>query len=389
MRISDLFRRAAAIGCCALLPGCAFGGVNSLPLPGAVGRGSDGVVYHVQLANVVTLEPNSPVLIDDVVVGSVRAMRLEGWQANVEVSVRSDVAVPGNVVATVGQTSLLGSMHVALDPPVGEPPAGRLEPGATLPMTRTGSYPSTEQTLASLSTVVNSGGLGQIGDIVHNFGTALAGNRDQARDLLQRLDRFVAIFDEQRENVVAAIAAMNRLAATLAAQRDVVSTALDRIPPALEVLNRERSRFTTALDKLRVFADTARGLIDETQDDLVRNLRNLDPTIGALADVGPDIGDAIAFAPVYPLGQNMVDRGIRGDYMNLFVTIDLTQNRLKKGLAAGTRWGNSDLPLVPAPGDPGYAKYYGGNPLTDPVAPPPGAPPPVPAPAVAEFPGGR
>lgn len=389
MRISVPFRRAAAIGCCALLPGCAFGGVNSLPLPGAVGRGSDGVVYHVQLANVGTLEPNSPVLIDDVVVGSVRAMRLEGWQANVEVSVRSDVAVPGNVVATVGQTSLLGSMHVALDPPVGEPPAGRLEPGATLPMTRTGSYPSTEQTLASLSTVVNSGGLGQIGDIVHNFGTALAGNRDQARDLLQRLDRFVAIFDEQRENVVAAIAAMNRLAATLATQRDVVSTALDRIPPALEVLNRERSRFTTALDKLRVFADTARGLIDETQDDLVRNLRNLDPTIGALADVGPDIGDAIAFAPVYPLGQNMVDRGIRGDYMNLFVTIDLTQNRLKKGLAAGTRWGNSDLPLVPAPGDPGYAKYYGGDPLTDPVAPPPGAPPPVPAPAVAEVPGGR
>lgn len=119
MRTTRLLRRAFAVGCCALLPGCAFQGINSLPLPGVVGRGADGVVYHVLLANVGTLEPNSPVLIDDVVVGSVRSMRLNHWQAHVEISVRSDVAVPGNAVATVGQTSLLGSMHVALDAPLG------------------------------------------------------------------------------------------------------------------------------------------------------------------------------------------------------------------------------------------------------------------------------
>ncbi|CAJ1510590.1 MCE family protein [[Mycobacterium] burgundiense] len=376
MRTTRLLRRAFAVGCCALLPGCAFQGINSLPLPGVVGRGADGVVYHVLLANVGTLEPNSPVLIDDVVVGSVRSMRLNHWQAHVEISVRSDVAVPGNAVATVGQTSLLGSMHVALDAPLGEPVGGRLEPGATIAPDRSRAYPSTEQTLASLSTVVNAGGLGQIGDIVHNFGAALSGSQSQARNLLARLDRFVGVFDQQRDNVIASIAAMNRLAATLASQRDIVSAALERIPPALAVLNRERTRFTTALDKLRIFADTARGLIDDAGADLVRNLRNLVPTVAALADVGPDIDDAIAFAPVYPLGQNLIDRGIRGDYMNLFVTIDLTQHRLKKGLAAGTRWGNSDLPLVPAPGDPGYNAFYGGNPVTAPIAESPNGPPP-------------
>ena len=39
---------------------------------------------------------------------------------------------PANAVATVGQTSLLGSMHLALDPPPGEAPNGRLTPGATI-----------------------------------------------------------------------------------------------------------------------------------------------------------------------------------------------------------------------------------------------------------------
>ena len=55
-----------------------------------------------------TLESNSPVMIDDVVVGSVGKMTVDNWHADVEVSVKPDVVVPANAVATVGQTSLLG-----------------------------------------------------------------------------------------------------------------------------------------------------------------------------------------------------------------------------------------------------------------------------------------
>lgn len=98
----------------ATLTGCSFNGLNSLPLPGAVATGPTARTYHVEIANVGTLEPNSPVLIDNVVVGSVRRMRVDGWHADVEVAVEPTVRVPGNAVATVGQTSLLGSMHLAL-----------------------------------------------------------------------------------------------------------------------------------------------------------------------------------------------------------------------------------------------------------------------------------
>src|ERR1700716_3521857 len=98
-----IIRRVLAIGSTVLLTvtGCAFQGVNSLPLPGAVGRGSDAAVYHVEVANIGTLESNSPVLIDDVVVGSVGKMTLHGWHIAVEVSVKRDVAVPANAVAAV------------------------------------------------------------------------------------------------------------------------------------------------------------------------------------------------------------------------------------------------------------------------------------------------
>jgi ABC-type transporter Mla subunit MlaD len=138
---------------------------------------------------------------------------------------------------------------------------------------------------------------------------------------------------------------------------------LQKLPPAIEVLNRERPRITTALTKLRTLSDSATGLVNDTQADLVRNLTNLGPTLQALADVGPDIDDALAFSTVYPFGQSIIDRGVRGDYMNLFVTIDLTRNRIKRTLALGTRWGDENSPFVPAPGDPGYEAYYTTNPL--------------------------
>lgn len=104
------------------------------------------------------MESNSPVMIDDVVVGSVGQMRVQGWHADVEISVKRDVVVPANVVATVGQTSLLGSMHVELNTPLGQQGSGRLQPGATIPLSRSSAYPSTEQTLSSLGAVVNGEG---------------------------------------------------------------------------------------------------------------------------------------------------------------------------------------------------------------------------------------
>lgn len=360
---------AIGTGTALLMTGCAFNGLNSLPLPGTVGRGSDAVVYHVEIANIGTLEANSPVMVSDVIVGSVSRMTVRNWHADVEVSVKPDVSIPANAVATVGQTSLLGSMHIALNPPLGQEASGRLSPGATLGLNQSSTYPSTEQTLSSLSVLVNGGGLGKIGDLVSEFNSALTGRQDQIRDLLTRLNDIVGLFANQREDINASINALNRLAGTLSGQRDVVSRALERIPPALDVLIEQQPQITTALVKFGHFSDTARNLIDATQADLVTNLRNLEPTVRALADVGPNLGALLAFVPTYPYPQNFIDRAIRGDYLNEFITFDFTIPRLKRGMFLGTRFGQEGAPLVPAPGDPWYANYTK-DPLSMPLTPP-------------------
>ncbi|GAA5065245.1 MCE family protein [Nocardia callitridis] len=371
-RLARTCRRVVLLCTCALLAATGCGGwhgVNSLPLPGATGRGADATTYHLEMADVGTLVQNSPVMIDDITVGSVSAIAVDGWHARVDVSVRQGVVIPANVVATVGQTSLLGSSHVALNPPPGAAPAGQLAPDATVALNKSSTYPSTEQTLASLSVVLNGGGLGQLGEIIGNLNSAFDGRQGDVRDLLDQLDTFVGTLDAQRDNIVATIQGLNRLSGTFAGQRDVVTEALAKLPPALDVLIRERPNITTALQKLGTFSDTANAVVNDVQDDLVTNLRNLEPTISALADVGPDIDKALGYATVFPYGQHAIDYAIRGDYLNLFATVDLTVPRLQRDMLLGTPFGDPTAVVQAAVGDPGYGQQTN-DPLGAPLAPP-------------------
>lgn len=387
---------AATLGfaCLSVIPGCEWQGLNSLSLPGTAGTGDGAYTIQAQLPDVVVIQRNTRVRVADVNVGSVTKIEVQDWHALVTMRIDGDVHLPANSTAKVGQTSLLGSMHLELEPPLGEPGKGRLQPGATIPLSRSATYPSTEHTLSSLSVILNAGGLGQFGDIIHNFNGALSGHTADLRDLFSRLDKFIGTLDQQRDNLIASIQALNRLSSTFAAQRDVITQALYKIPPALDVLIKERPRFTEALDKLGTFSNTAAKLVNDAGDDLVKNLQNLAPTIGALADIGPDLDAALAYAPTFPFTQGFIDRFIRGDYVNGYFVIDLTNAGLRKSILLGTHWARLGAQTVPLPGDPPYLQFrYGappgapgalsgpgpvGAPMPGPNPPPylPGVPPP-------------
>ena len=52
-------------------------------------------------------------------------------------------------------------MHIELAPPTDEAPEGKLHDGSLIPLSSAGTYPTTEQTLAAMSLLLNGGGLGQ------------------------------------------------------------------------------------------------------------------------------------------------------------------------------------------------------------------------------------
>ncbi|WP_328600383.1 MCE family protein, partial [Rhodococcus sp. (in: high G+C Gram-positive bacteria)] len=204
-----------------VLAGCQWSGLNSVSLPGAAGRGEGSFAVVIEMPDVTSISPNSPVMVNDVTVGSISAIETDNWHARVTVALDGSVSLPANATAKIGQTSLLGSKHVALAPPTDVAPEGRLSEGSVIPLASAGVYPTTEEALTALSLVLNGGGLAQIHSITTELNTALGGRTDAARDLLSQMDTVTETLDRQREAMVTTMENLDVFAGEITAQRDV------------------------------------------------------------------------------------------------------------------------------------------------------------------------
>lgn len=330
---------AAAAALSVGLSGCAdWQGANSLPLPGTEGSGAGAYTVQVQLSDVNNIERNSRVRVGDVTVGKVTKIERQGWNALLTLSLDKDVDLPANATATLGQTSLLGSLHVELAPPKDGPPEGKLHQGSLISLASSGGYPSTEQTLAAVSVLLNGGGLGDIQEITQTLSTAFMGREGDLRSLIGQLDTFVTYLNDQTGDIIAATDSLNNLVGQLAAQKPVIDKALKTLPDALAVLKKERETLVDAVDSLGKFAALAADSVDQTKENLVKELKDLGPVLKSLADAGPSLTRSLDFLGTFPFPKPTLTKWLRGDYANLTAVIDLTLSRLDAGLFTGTRF---------------------------------------------------
>ena len=372
--IPNMSGRKAAVGlilavAAAVLSGCGWRGVNSLPLPGTEGRGPGSYQVQAQLPDVSNIQPNSRVRVSDVTVGTVTRIERQNWHALITMRLNGDVSLPANATAKVGQTSLLGTLHIELAPPTDVPPEGRLRNGSMIPLSRAGAYPTTEQTLSVASMLLNGGGLGQVQDITKAFSTAFAGRETDLRSLIQRLDEFIGHLDQQKGDIIAATDSLNGLAGQFAQQKPVVDKALHTIPDALAALKNQRDNLADAFDRLGKFSALAADSVNQTKDALVQELKDIGPVLDSLANAGPALTRSLSLLSTYPFPKENITKFVRGDAVNISLILDLTLSRLDTSLFTGTRfegnltqlemqWGRT-IGQLPSPAT-------GGNPLVVP-----------------------
>jgi len=331
----------AVIACILTMPGCSLSdwhGLNSLSMPGTKGDGPGSFQIQAQMPDVNNIQPNSRVRVADVTVGTVTKIERQGWHALLTMRLDGAVDLPANATAKIGLTSLLGSLHIELAPPKDAPPQGRLHDGSLISLSNAAAYPSTEQTLAALSMVLNGGGLGQVQDITEAFSTAFRGREQDVRDLITQLDTFAGVLNDQSSDIIAATEKLNDLAGKFAAQQTVLDRALTTIPDALAELNDERSNLVEAADKLGKFAALTADTVNQSKDNLVKELRDVGPVLESLANAGPSLTRSLSLIPTYPFPNETIEKWQRGDYANLTAIIDLTLSRIDSGLFTGTRW---------------------------------------------------
>jgi len=321
------------------LAGCSdWRGLNSVPLPGVQGVGPGAFTVQAQMPDVDNIEQNSRVRVGDVNVGTVTKIERQGWHALVTMQLNRDVELPANATATLGQTSLLGSLHIELAPPKDAPPQGRLHEGSVIPLASSGKYPSTEQTLSAIALLLNGGGIGNIQDITDALSIAFAGRENDLRSLIEQLDKAIGYLDDQKHDIIAASESLNNLVGQFAEQKPVIDKALKTIPDALAVLKDQRNNLSDALAQLGKFSALAADSVNQTKEALVQELKDLGPVVESLANSGPALTRALSFLPTFPFPKETLTNWMRGDYANLTLILDLTLSRIDSGIFTGSRW---------------------------------------------------
>ncbi|MGW7261440.1 MCE family protein [Streptomyces sp. NPDC054834] len=311
----------AAIGSL-LLSGCGFNGWYDIPLPG--GAAADGHAYHVtvEFRDVLDLVPQSAVKVDDVTVGAVEKVQLDGWHARVTLRVADSVKLPANAVAELRQSSLLGEKYVALAAPAGTAAVGRLRDGDRVPLSRSGRNPEVEEVLSALSALLNGGGVAQLKTITVELNKALDGRENRVRSLLKELNTFIGGLDDQRRDIIHAIQAVDRLAGRLGKEKKTIAEAVDTMPPALKVLAGQRRDLTKMLTALGKLGKTGTKVVTASHDDTVADLEQLRPILRQLNKAGGDLPNSLELLTTYPFPRNAAD-AVKGDYVNLHITADL------------------------------------------------------------------
>lgn len=320
------------------LSACDFD-VYELPLPGGPDIGSDPMTVRVHFVDVLDLVPKSTVKVNDVTVGQVTDVSLDGYSAVVELEMRGDVELPDNAVAEIRQTSLLGEKFVSLAAPTEAPSDNPLQSGDEIPLERTGRNPEVEEVLGALSLLLNGGGVAQLKTITQELNLALEGREGTARSVLRQVRDFMQQLDANKGDIVDAIEKLNRLALSIREEQPTIDAALEELPSALDSIDRQREDLVTMLESLEDLSSVGVRVIRASKTATIDSLEALDPVLTQLAASGDDFTKAFHVFLTYPFVDEVVGRDPQvarnlhmGDYTNLSVTLDIDLSQGTTGL---------------------------------------------------------
>jgi phospholipid/cholesterol/gamma-HCH transport system substrate-binding protein len=230
-----------------------------------------------------------------------------------------------------------------------------------------------------LSLLLNGGGVAQLKTITVELNKVLEGNEEGIKSLLDQLDTFMGQIDDNKQDIVRAIEAVNRLAKTAKEQTSSINAALDRMPRALDSLDKQRDDLIRMLDALGRLSDVGTRVIRASKANTVNSLESLAPILSQLADAGRSLPKALQVFLTYPFVDAVVGttpaeaRNLhQGDFTNLSAKLDIDLEQMlatPPGLPAPPELPHlPGLPNLPTPpGGPSAPdpRDLPGNPLGD------------------------
>jgi phospholipid/cholesterol/gamma-HCH transport system substrate-binding protein len=280
-----------ALLCLAALTACGHGG---------------GLSVRARFTDVGDLAPGAPVMMDDVKVGKVTGIHLDGYRALVTMSLDPSAQVPRAVTARIRRTSLLGERIVDLlvpaDLAVGAP---ALRDGDTIGQTQV--RPDLEDLVQEGTDVLAPIAATDVATLVDEGYKGFAGNGGQLRSLLDDFQTIVHGYAGHAGDIESVISSLNQLNTTMAVKASAHALALGNSKKALDVLREESGRLKDAVHALARLSAGSRAILDEHSDEMARFFAQMKTILGELNQQQAAIDGLLAFAPLHNRNTQLVE----------------------------------------------------------------------------------
>ena len=156
------------------------------------------------------------------------------------------------------------------------------------------------------------------------------GRSDELRDVLGQVESLVTALNGQKDDLITAFDSVNELSKTLVDEKQVIADALDSMGPALDVLNEQHDALVRMLTELDELGVVGTRVINATKDDLISQLRHLEPVLRRLADVDNNLVPGLVAMASYPFPLEAGDV-IKGDFANVAFLMQIKLTPISDG----------------------------------------------------------
>lgn len=299
-----------------------------------------GVGYAAIVDDASGIVERNDVRLNDVIVGHVSSIELEGLHARVNFELADDVVVPAQTNVEIRQTSLLGEYFIALVPQG----TGRLEPGSVIPVDRTRRAAELETIVAQAGDLTAQVNIDNIDRILATLDEGLGDDPEAVGDLFESMARTASSLGELQGDVVATIDAVDALSARLAPETGRLTTAIDRFADGAEALAAANDGIPTLVSQLNRATDSLAGTLQRNRDRLVGATPIIRTTLQEAVDNLDNLASVLTGLPGFNRGWACA---ADGNYLNFvfpltpeFATVDVDPGRcdnLEDGPAGRSR----------------------------------------------------
>jgi len=283
-----------------------FAPVVALTLLASACSSGGGLTVRARFSDVGSLATEAPVMMDDVNVGKVTHIGLDGNEALVTMSLDPKADVPEGVSARIRSTSLLGERIVDLFIPPGLP--------ATAPRIRDGTMIKNTSVRPELEDLVRSGtdvrapiAASEVATLVDEGAKWFANQGQNLHQLLSDLHDVVHSYAGATGDIRSLILSLNQFNTALAKQATAQGESVKNSDRAITLLSDESAQLQSAIHSLTRLARGARGILDAHFQQMDRFFYQLRVISGVLAEEQASIAGVLHYAPLHNRNTQLVE----------------------------------------------------------------------------------